>query len=543
VAELVFGKAALISGTLLRAGARAIFLWLPTGLGLASLFKRIFSKIISSQSDSDRSPRAIAAPTGAELRSNTFPPSSVDGRQANLEAGVHALNSLETDEAIRLLKPLAAMDCADTDVKTLLIKNTASHSLAVAAHHGLGRLDEAIFWWREHIRISRQLADIFRTPDTDDLEVYDTFWSGHLGHTAMMGIQAKRHLLDGTASKKRYLICPPAQNPGNRYLVAQMGRFFVLVDDHSQLPCRREYIDAVAKYFYIDKSLAGPPTYYWQVLAEVSRAWEESGAGPLLSFSPDELARGTAQRTALGVPPASWHACLHVRASGYKGQHEDLHSVLNADISTYDLAIDTVIKRGGWVIRIGDPSMPKLRPRDGVIDYAHSQLKSPEMDIFLSGTGRFYIGTSSGPAYVPTLYGVPSVLTNWFPTGTRPLNTSDLFIPKLHWYESEMEFAPFDDSMSQPLGHIHSLPQFKRLGISLRNNTGEEIRDAVKEMLDRLDEKADYTPEDLLLQACFDKVAVNARSYGNARMGRDFLRYYKNLLPDTLVAERLRTNN
>jgi hypothetical protein len=51
-------------------------------------------------------------------------------------------------------------------------------------------------------------------------------------------------------------------------------------------------------------------------------------------------------------------------------------------------------------------------------------------------------------------------------------------------------------------------------------------------MLDRLDGKSTYTEEDDFLTAHFDAVASKSRSYGNARIGKSFIRKYRNLLPE-----------
>jgi putative glycosyltransferase (TIGR04372 family) len=406
----------------------------------------------------------------------------------------------------------------------------------VTLRDGLGRLDEAVYWWRESARISRLIAQNYDLPNPYELQVYDCFWSGHIGHTAILGILIKRQQLAGQVDRRPFLTREHEQSIGNHYLVEQMGRFFTLVDDLTQFPFPREYAAAFCKSFWIDDLPSGSATYVWRALAEVSREWEEKKLAPLLAFSSEELDLGKRRRAAMGVPSNAWHVCLHVRESGFKLQHDDLHATLNGDIRTYDLAIASVVKRGGWVIRLGDPSMSKLPTMKNVIDYAHSQQKSAEMDIFLSGTCRFFIGTSSGPAYVPALYGVPSVITNWFPTGTRPLNSNDLFIPKLHWFENEQEFAPFDESMSQPLGYIHALPVLTQLGLSLRPNARAELRDVVEEMLDRLEGKVEYSAEDDQLQSYFNAVALQARSFGNARIGREFLRKYQYLLPSTLIS-------
>jgi hypothetical protein len=53
-----------------------------------------------------------------------------------------------------------------------------------------------------------------------------------------------------------------------------------------------------------------------------------------------------------------------------------------------------------------------------------------------------------------------------------------------------------------------------------------------------LDGRAVYTTDDEHLQACFDAVAIQSRSYGNARIGRDFIRKYRKLLPSEAIGDR-----
>ena len=56
------------------------------------------------------------------------------------------------------------------------------------------------------------------------------------------------------------------------------------------------------------------------------------------------------------------------------------------------------------------------------------------------------------------------------------------------------------------------------------DTTPEDMRDVVVEMLDRLESSATNTAEDENLRVRFDAVATNSRSFGNASIGRDFLR-------------------
>ena len=55
----------------------------------------------------------------------------------------------------------------------------------------------------------------------------------------------------------------------------------------------------------------------------------------------------------MGVPEDAWFAVCHVREGGFKGEEK----FRDADITTYFEAFNEIVKRGGWVIRMGDNTM------------------------------------------------------------------------------------------------------------------------------------------------------------------------------------------
>lgn len=459
--------------------------------------------------------------------------SNNDLRRINNRA-ISALNNVDMAGCIRNAMPNATLYCTDAETEKLRIKEEACLYLAIALLQGLGRLDEAVLWFRErqHVAgaiIRHYLRQYDLAPGLHD-PIYSQFWSDNIGHTALLGIHVKRSLLEGRPRRSLTLVRTPDSGAGNRCLLDHWQKYFALAERAADLPFPSKYLWYGSKNLYLEERLVGPETYFWRGYAEISRAWEQAGGGPLFELSEQEVRRGRKALAAMGIPSGAWYVCLHVRSRGFKSAHEGLHDTLNADITTYDSAIETIVQRGGWVIRMGDPSMPRLPPRNGVVDYAHGPQKADWMDVFLCGTCRFYIGTSSGLGYVPNLFGVPCVFTNWFPTGTRPLNSTDIFIPKLHWYDDLNEYVPFAESLAPPLGHIHANRTLRALRVSLKDNTREDLRDIVVEMLDRLGGEATYTDEDERVQARFDAVAAHSRSFGNARVGRDFIRKHSELL-------------
>jgi putative glycosyltransferase (TIGR04372 family) len=448
---------------------------------------------------------------------------------------VAALEKLDFEQCVEVAIAVAISPCREDDIPRLEQKADTCIYLFVALLQGLGKLDEAVFWLRQRELFSQHIARAYiksrrlrnRTKET----VFAEFWSSNIGHTAQLGVFAKRNILEGKQDRRLSLVRPRTPGMANQCLIEHWRRYFQLVGDGDAMPFPRDKLRFVSRDIFLDCRVSGTETYFWQAWAEISRAWEEAGGGPLLELSEEEAERGKRAAAELGIPEGKWFVCLHVRSPGFKAYHEKLQEALNADVASYGMLIDAIIARGGIVVRMGDRSMPRMAPRQGLIDYAHSGHKSDWLDIFLCANCRFYVGTSSGLAYVPGLFDVPCVFTNWFPSGMRPLSGNDIFIPKLHWYAADSCLAPYEESLAPPLGHIHSLDSLRRLGVTLRHNTPEELRDVAIEMLDRLSHGSRYTAEDDRLQARFNAVALQARSFGNARIGRAFLNEHAGLLP------------
>jgi putative glycosyltransferase (TIGR04372 family) len=111
----------------------------------------------------------------------------------------------------------------------------------------------------------------------------------------------------------------------------------------------------------------------------------------------------------LGLLADAWYVCLHVREGGYS---KDETNFRNSDIENYIESIKYITSQGGWVIRMGDPSMQKLPSIEQVIDYANSPEKNALLDIYLIEGCDFFIGTNSGMIHVAELFNKPMLFTN-----------------------------------------------------------------------------------------------------------------------------------
>jgi len=353
-------------------------------------------------------------------------------------------------------------------------------------------------------------------------------WTHAIGHLALLDSYVKMDKL-GWRSKDRPVLLVQQVVANPCYLEYWRRYLPDMITD----PLTLKLVSPFAKYLedpiFVVKDSSGRQNmgqdYGGAVLhASIQAQWDIEGRSPLLILSEVDHERGWQCLRRLGVPADAWFVSLHVR----EGQTES-RGARDADIAAYRMAIESIVKRGGWVIRMGDPYMTPLPPMPQVIDYAHSQDRCDWMDVFLWARCRFFIGTQSGPAWVPPTFGIPCVATNWT-LFSRRWYKQDLCIPKLVWSEKENRYLPFAEVLASGIGDVESVKYLDSKGIRIVNNTAEEINDVVIEMIDRLEGNLIYSDRDNELQKHFDIVWPGNPYKINARIGREFLIKWEQLL-------------
>ena len=234
----------------------------------------------------------------------------------------------------------------------------------------------------------------------------------------------------------------------------------------------------------------------------------------------------------LGLPKGAWFSCVHAREGGYSPIDEELHIHRNCQIENTISAMQEIINRGGWVIRIGDPSMQLLPPIDKVIDYAHHPLKSERLDIILCAMSRFILGNTSGIALVGTVFGVPCALANMVPKAALGVSPLDISIPKLYWSIGEQRHLAFREIFNSRSSQYQYNSEFVQMGIRLIENTSDEIKELVIEMMDHLDNGQCHEQSGITLSnAYISMLGPNHYSFGAAScVSESFLKRYQSLM-------------
>lgn len=212
--------------------------------------------------------------------------------------------------------------------------------------------------------------------------------------------------------------------------------------------------------------------------------WKRQFDEPLpVELGRERLERAERIRMKIGLPDDGWYACLHVRDFGFRNDAA-LNAARGTSILSYLDGIRAITAAGGWVVRLGDPSMPRLPPMERVIDYSHSAFKSELMDVYLICRCRFFIGVNSGPLEVAWLFQKPVVLTNlteW--TLSFPRRKGDLAIVKHLFSRSRKRFLSLREMRDESFACQFALARKSSEEYVAVENTGEEIRDVVVEFL------------------------------------------------------------
>lgn len=397
-------------------------------------------------------------------------------------------------------------------------------------YQGLGRLRDAMALLAQSSQQS--LQEVAKLGLTDlPFRVLDNVWVRHIGHLGIMDYVLKLGILEGRRRENTILYLPAGSRIANRFLLDQLTPHLQVLENPADLPFPAPAVQALHHDLFSPRLPDLPPIFYWELADQTYRRWEQERGRPLLSLPREIEARGRAVLERLGMAQGAWFVALHVREREPDGRHSGINGIRNAHMSSYFPAIAEVARRGGWVVRIGDPSMARLPPLANVIDYCHSSARSDWMDIYILACCRFLIGTNSGPAFVPALYGTPALLTNWWPVAERPWHPSDIFIPKLLRSGSDGRYLTLSETLREPLGWCYSRRHLaKHAGVRVDDNDPEIIRAAVEEMLARSDATASPDTDDAGLHQRTDRVYQAQGIAGRSRLPHGFLRRHSDLI-------------
>jgi putative glycosyltransferase (TIGR04372 family) len=349
------------------------------------------------------------------------------------------------------------------------------------------------------------------------------FSIARIGHLASEpDCYIKEHLLK-KEKVPRTIFLASSYSVANKALAKLWGKYFIVIKSR-----------VLAK---ILRPLSYHPLTRFNVLKYIAE--EQSGAiriatewgdrKPILQLTDELVDRGDEILGKLGLPRNSSFVCIHVRESGYSPHDENFHEFRNSSICNYDLAINWLIERGLFCIRVGDATMRPIGLKHGMIDYALSPYKSDWMDIYLSAKCKFFIGTNSGPIALAAIMGTPLACVNMAPMVTTfPWGPKDIGIPKLYRDIVTGRLISFKEIFSNGSANFKYAEQFKSANIELIENSPEEILDLVREQYN-INNGVDNSEN--LKEVFRNFLSRNDYAYGSSsNIGSAFIKKYQELL-------------
>ena len=237
-------------------------------------------------------------------------------------------------------------------------------------------------------------------------------------------------------------------------------------------------------------------------------------------FSEKQMEVGYNFLRKIGIKQGKKFACLLVRDPAYVKslfsnsydmayqQSGDDSNFRYSNIHNFKLASEFLISKGYYVIRMGKTVSDTFNINDDkFIDYAKSDHKNDFLDIFLASQCNLFLSTGAGLDVIAAIFDKPIVfIGNTQVAWTRSANKKQLTIFKHFKNNITGSYLSINDIFNYNLALSEKDKFFKDKNIELIENSPEEIKDAVEDMLNLIDNNFELDVENKLIHQNFWKL-------------------------------------
>jgi putative glycosyltransferase (TIGR04372 family) len=364
------------------------------------------------------------------------------------------------------------------------------------------------------------LNELYQMQGVDEENYYPPFlgehWSSNFGHLTAIGNLSIASQLGIIPSGDRFLLSN-LNNP-NQELFQTVSKGFKVVPQQSgigwsELPTfwhlaeRLRMVKTTSGFMDSNKLFE---SVYSSLNAEASK-------GSYFSLANQLIEKSRVALFALGLPMNSRFVALHIRESN------EISDPRKQTLSNYEMAIFELTSRGYWVIRIGTSENSKINSYPMVIDLVDSTDSHNWLHSYVLSQCEFYIGTASGPSWVPRLFGRPSLLTNLneiaTQVGTAPVYS--IHLPKKYMHQDSRQLSAQELFERKFAFCSLNLKELRNLDIQLLENTPMEILQATIELIEYSERTCNY--EKSKLSMALDTVRLEYSSPTWGRIGERYL--------------------
>jgi len=315
------------------------------------------------------------------------------------------------------------------------------------------------------------------TSQGENLRFIGTSITGSIGHMAIaMGIRARMRILG--ESKQNYLVI--SSKSANDSLLHLWQKYFpVLSVSNSDAAAIERNFWPLFDHVQTVKTSTGV-TDLISAHNRFARAYELNANLPVLTISQEVEDCALDRFKEWGWDPKGWFVTFHIREN-----KSDIPGYgRNADPETYLPSIRKILDLGGNVVRIDNRGMSALPKIDGFMDLSQSHKTDDWLDLFLMARCKFFVGTTSGPLIVPSLFGTRILATNAPDLGKFVYLPKALMLPK-RVRRGDGSLLTLRQQLNSPAGLSDSwLKNINGESLFWDENSPGDILSAVEEMLD-----------------------------------------------------------
>jgi putative glycosyltransferase (TIGR04372 family) len=229
---------------------------------------------------------------------------------------------------------------------------------------------------------------------------------------------------------------------------------------------------------------------------------------PLLKLNESELEFGSKELKTIGMDSNKWIVLLHIRENKL-GNVTTIGQARDCSVLEYREFCEVIRDLGGQVIRMGDKDFPRLPSDFPAIDYAHSEIKSEILDIWLWSQAKWTTVNPNGAMMPPMAFGTPRLITNqWFWDNVG--DQKDMFVPKLLYSEDKKRLLKLNEVMAHPLSRTMDKNILRKANLILVDNSATTLRDAALDFYSHI--KSGKTKNENNLTKNFKKIFRNEAS-------------------------------
>lgn len=302
-----------------------------------------------------------------------------------------------------------------------------------------------------------------------------------IGDVILLDTCLKKEILLRT-SKKIILILGDCEK-GNRYLVNKYSKYIKIID----WPSLSSFVWCIFSIFPLLRMniVKFDSNDNEALLSKILISWDKKNYKPLLAPEKFDFKWKNIPTKLKDKIISGNFICIHSRDKGF---YNDPHrSTRNYDIRVLNDLIQSVINTGTAVIRIGHQPefiIEKKNLKNSHLYFDSCSSSSPIQDVYFLSNCLFYIGCSSGPAEVPSIFGIKSYLINTYPAVKgKGFSRGDVTIFKKIKNLTTNKYLNIDKYFSNPFDLPLQKNKLQSLGYKLEDNTNEEILMGFSEFL------------------------------------------------------------